>query len=282
MPRHTPALAGPGSRAAIVLAAALVLFPAPPGLTQPSPCDEQLAARVAQSSLRDSPDSYRSRDDRCEGLYGGRDISTGGDGPLLVASLTSLFDRFDPKVVDALVIDWPDTGAQGVNLRAYSLRRRFYYRMDTRRPPGTRSWTWPTRVLARVALARKELGLVGSTTVRVGGADRLALVPLRVRAPGSPAGAPAVASPEQAFRLVLFSVVDLAEVYVSIARIDPGDGRVLAQVMAARPLEYGSYPAEDAIAVPLPALTPGLYPIKLVGKQVNGGNAVIEPLFLVE
>ena len=259
--------------------AAVVLCSAPDAVAQSGACDEQLTARVAQSTLRDSPNRYRAREDRCEGLYGERDISTGGDGPLLVASLTSSFDRFDPKVADELVIEWPDSGLRGVDLRAYSLRRRFFYRMDTRRPAGTRSWTWPTRI-AQVALGRKELGVVGSTTVKVAGADRLAMVPLRVRAPGSPA-APA-APPDEAFRLVLFSVLDLSEVYVSIAQVDAADGRVLTQVRAARPLEYGSYPSEQPIVVSLPPLARGLYTIKLVGRQVNGGNAVIEPLLLVD
>ena len=71
--------------------------------------------------------------DRCEGIYM-RDVAS---NPLLIASLTAWFEDFDPSTGADLTMEWRTPGDAGIHLRAYTLKHRLYYRMDSLRPAGS-------------------------------------------------------------------------------------------------------------------------------------------------
>ncbi len=70
---------------------------------------------------------YRDRGDRCEGVY----IKEVSSTALTVASFTEVFEPYDLQSSEPLHLAWDrPPGNASVRLRAQSLRRRLYYRMD--------------------------------------------------------------------------------------------------------------------------------------------------------
>jgi hypothetical protein len=225
-------------------------------------CDQHLK----QTST--DPTGYRPRSDRCEGIY----IREVGNTTLLVASLTESVEDFNPAGGKPLLIEWtPPEGAE-VHLRANSLRHRLYYRMDTVRPPGSRSYTWPTNLLSTFNLRRNELGLLAWTAHAVGGTTRDVYVPLRVRQ--------GEGSRSSSYRLTVVPGVELSEVFFSIAPVG-SDGRAGAFIKKDEPLKYGYYPADRAVSIPLPALAaPGIYYLEITARRQSGGSASAAPIWL--
>ena len=91
--------------------------------------------------IRDSPQGYRLRGDRCEGIYA-QPVS--GSSTLLVASFTEAFEDFNPSSQDKLSIEWPSFAKTPIRLRAYALREKFYYQMDTVVAADKAPYLWPT------------------------------------------------------------------------------------------------------------------------------------------
>lgn len=94
---------------------------------QANSCDPSL-----KQPSGDSPNAYKQRSDRCEGIYA-REVA--GD-VLLLGSLTESFDDFSPTSGGRLRLSWRSPGSESVHLRVYSLRPHFYYRMDSAPPSG--------------------------------------------------------------------------------------------------------------------------------------------------
>src|SRR5882672_11405890 len=70
---------------------------------------------------------YAVRGDRCEGLY----VQEVSGGTLEVASLTENFKGYKFAKDKPLLVEWPAPGDAQVQVRASSLKRKLYYRMDT-------------------------------------------------------------------------------------------------------------------------------------------------------
>ena len=221
-------------------------------------CDRSLPSPVGDAL------GYRDRGDRCEGRF----VKEVGNTTLLVASLTATFDPGDLAAPDARVsVAWPPlTGAStDTRIRAQSLKRRQYYRMDTRRPADAKGFEWPGAMLASLEIGPKDWGIVVSTTARVGPIERVVLLPARI--PARSAAVP------RTYELVVVPGAQLDELSFAVVALSE-DGTSSREVVASMPLRYGFYPAERAIAVPLPLAAfeaRGLYRIELVARLSGGG-----------
>ena len=134
-------------------------------------CDPNL------KQMGQNPQGYRLRGDRCEGIYA-QPVS--GSSTLLVASFTEAFEDFNPSSQDKLSIEWPSFAKTPIRLRAYALREKFYYQMDTVVAADKAPYLWPTGVLAALHLSRQDIGVVGFTDYQVGGESRRLYLPLRI------------------------------------------------------------------------------------------------------
>ncbi len=160
--------------------------------------------------LRQTGDSYgyRLRGDRCEGIY----ISEVGGTILQVVSLTESVEDFDPATNKDLLLQWTAPGNAGPRLRAYGLRHRLYYRMDSLRPAGSTSYAWPPNLLASFNLKKHELGLVAWVSQPVGNINRDVYLPISLTQQAS-------THRSKAYQLVLLPGVELGEEN-SVARSD--------------------------------------------------------------
>jgi hypothetical protein len=219
-------------------------------------------------NLRQTSDhatSYRLRGDRCEGLYI-RNVSQ----ETYLASFTESFEQFDISGAKSLKLQWTAPSEGPVQLRANSLRQRFYYRMDSHRPVGNTSYQWSTDVLALLGVGKKDLGVVAWMPNLVAGKD--VYLPISVTQ-GAGAGA------ARNYQVVLFPGEELTEVFVSIALLQQ-DGRPGPPIQKDKPLRYGYYPAERAISFNLLGLTtPGIHQLRIGATLRSGGSWTTEVLF---
>jgi hypothetical protein len=212
-----------------------------------------------------NPNGYRLRGDRCEGVF----VQEVAGTPLLVASFTASFDQFDVRTAQNLEIGWSAPIEGPVHLRAYGLRRKLYYRMDTTQPSTRRPYSWPADVLAALNIPQTEIGVVGWIRDRVGKVDRDVYLPLQV---GQKRPRP------ETYTLVLLPGVALSEVYVSVAIVG-GDGRAAKYIRDEEPLKYNYYPAERGIDVPISRLpTAGIY-YMLIGAEIQSGGSLTTELW---
>jgi hypothetical protein len=129
--------------------------------------------------LRGSESGYRSRGNRCEGLY----VAAAGSRSLVVKSFTLGRLRFDLASATPLEITAPDQKWWPVNVRAVAIPLTTYYRMDATLAPGA-TLHWPLKdVLAPEGLTDSRIGVFGW---RGGGGslENGQLFPLRVTAHG--------------------------------------------------------------------------------------------------
>jgi hypothetical protein len=216
-----------------------------------------------------NPLGYRDRGGRCEGLYVKQVAST----TLLVASLTQSVEQFNPEQAKPLLVEWDKTPGNGtIRLRAQGIRRRLYYRMDALRKSGETTFSWPSNVLASLNIGRDDLGVLASTQYQVGDQLREVYIPLRIRQDGE-------VQPSQSYKLTLLPGVELTEVYVSLARVAP-DGRSKQFLKDGEKLEYGYYPAERGIAIPISGLKEkGTYYMEIGATLKDGGTASLQLWF---
>ena len=254
--------------AALCLVALLMVFPlaarsgnGPTRPAQSGHCDPYLPVS------RDDPFGYRVRGDRCEGIYVQQITAT----PLIVASFGQLDIPQPVPPNSTLLVEW-DPGAAGVRLRASSLKPKTYYRMDSRQPADSRSYRWPTDVLSALKLTAREIGIVAWAEQNVGNAVRNVYLPIRVgrRTDGR----------ESVYELVLIPGDELTEVYVALSSIAADGKRV--PVSAAKPLQYGFYPAGRSIRIPVgPLPHAGNYLVE-IGATLRGGGAVSHELWFTQ
>jgi len=226
--------------------------------TQEDPCD------VGLLSLARGPQGYAVRQDRCEGIYA-RPV---GGTALMLASLTESFEDYDLKSGDDLVVEWTAPATGSVHLRAQGVKRDLYYRMDAAGSAQAPAYRWHSDVLAAQHIPRADIGVLGWTGYSVAGVNRDVYLPLRVRQhhPPGPAGV---------YDLVLFPVVELKEVYVSLAAVGP-DGRPTRFIKQGEPLSYGYYPPERPVSVRLRNLgAAGIYYVEIGATLLSGGSATL-------
>lgn len=226
-------------------------------------CDPNLPRRAGD------PYGYRLRNDRCEGTYIQKVAGMTG---LQLVSFTGLYDDYDLDSGADLFINWPDLDSARVRLRAYGLKYRTYYRMDTEREPGDSLYRWPTNVLAVLNLTKKDIGVVGWIDSLVSGDTLKVYLPLRISQQQQPP------RPDN-YQLLLRPGVELREVYRSLARIndDGGYGEFLVDE---EPLEDGPYPAGQVITIPVKEIgTSGIYRLELAAILSRGGSSTAELYF---
>ena len=210
-----------------------------------------------------SPVGYHMRGDRCEGIYAQQVSAISVE----VRSLIAGFGPFDPAKDSELVLAWtaPPGGARNVRLRAFSFKPLTYYRMDTAVPAAQGAYRWPTDVLASVALGRAELGLLAWVELPgPAGAPREVHLPLR-------GGAAAV--PETGYEVSLIPSVRLAEVRLTVSRLD-ADRKVTTVLRRDEELGYGYYPSNTPTVFSLGKLGPaGFYRLTIKAIPKGGLSA---------
>ena len=229
----------------------------------PSHCDPSLAPST------NHPFGYAEHGDRCEGVY----IQAVGGTMLALRSFTAAFNALDPTSAEPLVIEWPaPPGTRDVYLRALSMQRRLFYRMDTGVRTGSTGYRWPTNVLAAVNLKRADIGLLGWTRLAVGGAEQDVFLPLTANQskPGASTGP---------YTLLVRPAAELGELFLTVTRLAP-DGSPSGTLQPARELGYGYYPAENAIEVTIDApVERGIYAVHLGARLRSGGAATLQFVF---
>ena len=106
----------------------------------------------------------------------------------------------------------------------------------------------------------------------MGTIERDVFIPLRIRQQGG-----AVFS--DSYKVVILPGVKLNEVYVSLAYINE-DGRVGKFIWDEKPLEYGFYPAERKIEIPISSLEKrGIYYLEIGADLSDGGTSSTELWF---
>jgi hypothetical protein len=239
---------------------AVLIGTAPATFAQVDPCDPAIKGKEDRSN----PSGYHLRSDRCEGIFIQEVSATGS---LLVASLTATMQGFKPEGGKPLDVEWKAPGAGKVNLRAYSLRPKLYYRMDTVQEATSAPYHWPPAILATYAVKPTDVGLVGWTSVTVGN-QRLepVYIPLAVRDSKDAAWPPSL-------RLVVVPPADLKEIYVTVSPVDASGGS--GKPLRDGPLGYGYYPAAGAVKIDLPAWPKsGIYLVQLAAARKDGANVV--------
>lgn len=229
---------------------------------QVEPCDPELDVPSG------NPLGYRLRGDRCEGLYVQEVSST----TLHVASLTTVFENFDARSGKDLLVEWRDPGAEEIRIRAYGLKRRLHYRLDSRLPAGHESFRWSVDILAALDVARRDVGVVAWTRKTLGGTERSVYVPLKITQTAS-------APPTGGYELVMMPGQELEEVYVSVAPVG-ADGRPTTFFKDGEALGYGYYPAGRSISIPIddPG-EEGIYYLE-IGALLKRGGATTTELWL--
>jgi len=224
-------------------------------------CDETLL------HLASPGNGYRSMGDRCEGVY----AKQVGGTTLFLASFTESFENYDLKSQDSLVVSWPAPADAALQIRAETMRRGRYYRMDTRRPAGDTAYHWSNHVLGIEQIRRRDLGILGWMHLRVGGESQLVQVPLRVEQQhhGRTCGS---------YELQVVPGERLKEMYTSLAPVG-ADGKLGSFLYQDQALGYGFYPAESPVKVlidrsKLPRA--GIYYLKLAARLDSGGSATKE------
>jgi hypothetical protein len=227
----------------------------PPGLLgQDDFCDPNLKPPAGES-----PFGYRQRGERCEGTYAREVAGT----TLLVASFTKEFEDFGAAIPALLKVAWNSPVRNPVRVRGYSLRSQLYYQMDTLRPPGIGSFSWPANVLAGLNVRKSDLGVVARVSMQVGDTEREVYLPVRIGSSNSATGK---------YDLVLFSDQELSEVYVTLTELGP-DGRPAHVLRRNAPLAYGFYPAQRGIHFGLTEVADrGLYLLAAGATLRSGGS----------
>jgi hypothetical protein len=223
-----------------------------------SPCEAVLVRPTAD------PLGYKVRtDDRCEGIYV-REVA--GSGGFSVVAFTTTGEPFSIQNAKPLVLEWPTVADAPVFVRAVSLRRRMYYRMDLRRPAGIARFEWPTDVLTALKLAAEELGVVAWNESRIGDTAQDVYLPLRITN-----DATSVAPDNYIVQVV--NGVELRDLFVRLATVDAA-GHEDQVLVRDESLRRGFYPAERAIPIRLPPLKiAGLYRLQLNAVLSSGAPA---------
>lgn len=157
-----------------------------------------------------SPTSYQVRGDRCEGIYAQQVSTVSVD----LRSFVKGFGAFDPETQTSLELVWkPPAGVvQNARLRAFSLKSRVYFRMDTAQPAAQGSYRWPTGILAGEQLSRDDLGILAWIEMPgPAGKAREVYLPLRAGTPQALEGYDVTLVPSKKLKKIFLSVIQIDE-----------------------------------------------------------------------
>jgi hypothetical protein len=189
-----------------VFSLAALAFSAAPPEALPY-CDAEL---LHEPKKPKSPTSYQIRGDRCEGIYANQVSTVSVD----LRSFVKGFGKFNPEKQDSLEMTWkaPDGIVQNARLRAFSLRSRTYYRMDTAQPASNGSYRWPTEILAGEKLGNEDLGILAWIEMPgPSGKARQVYLPLRAGTSQTLDGYEVTLVPSKKLKKVLLSVIQIDE-----------------------------------------------------------------------
>ena len=225
-----------------------------------SRCDPSLP------QIADNPLSYHDLGDRCEGIY----IERVGGTTLRLVSLMEFFDTYDPASGKALHIRWnKPPGNAIVRLRAQSMKRKLYYRMDTYCVHDSTAFSWPTNVLASLKILKNDIGIAASTSYQLGKNEHDVYLPVRISQKSNDTA-------KSNYHVLLMPGEELKEVYISISKIG-NDGQTEKVIKNGVRLGYGYYPADRAIDIPLEGLKEtGTYSMHVGATLKNSGSASID------
>lgn len=219
----------------VLIAVLLLLFPSGKSVLsvqESDPCDADILKLAVNE-----PSGYKSRGDRCEGLYH-RQVST--STPLSLRSFMS-----DPPKAGAmpssLKVSWLLSSDRQVELHAKALKARVYFQMNARAKSNDRVFDWPTDLLNAASLGLTDIGLTASYRDK----GENVYVPTRIANTQS-------AGDGATYRVALWPEQPLKEVFTSVTG-RKADG-TLVQVQPKKELGRGFYPASRAIqfSIPIP------------------------------
>jgi hypothetical protein len=208
-----------------------------------------------------NPLGYRLRGERCEGLYV---LQVAGSGGLSVTGFTEVAVALDIPREEPLVLNWSSPEPLPARLRAVSLRRQLYYRMDATTLPTERTFRWPTDVLGSLALTGQELAVAGWIDLPLRDRVEQVYIPLRwgPNRTGHSAGH---------YEVIVVPGTELEEVFVTLTTVDGEPGAFL---MRNEPLGYVFYPEQRPIRVKLPRLhQAGVYHLRITALHRRGGSS---------
>ncbi len=233
-------------------------------------CRAQLAAQSncdpSLTKLSNGPLGYKDRGDRCEGIY----IKEVGSTSLQLASFTQVFGAYNVQNGKPILIEWNKIpGASDMHLRAQGLKRKLYYRMDSDQPNSRTSFSWPTNLLASLGIVKNDIGILAFTPLMIGDAKKNVFIPLNINKDKK------TNNNKNEYSLLLMPGIEMKEIYVSIAPV-AADGKLQKFIKDGEPLNYGYYPAERPINIPVSGLkTSGIYYLEIGASFRNGGSSTL-------
>ena len=218
----------------------------------------QPQAALCEPGLRQQPGEwgYRLRGDRCEGLY--EELSA--EGTIRPVSLT--MQETVPAFADRHEIWWVNPAVRSeILLRATSLRRSLFYRMDTITKSAT--YFWSTDVARGVKIEPPQLGFMAATQERV--RERQQRVYLPVGLTSRPA-----AKPGQ-YRLRAVAPSELLDMSIAVSAVTSANS---ASVIPRRWLGFPYYPSSPpmSFSIDLSGKPFGVYEVSLTGKLASDGG----------
>jgi hypothetical protein len=233
-----------------------------------TPAMGQEVCDTSLSAPQGSPHGYRLRGDRCEGIY----VQELAGTTLKVAALIESFEDYSLTGAQDLRVAWTPLGEGTVSLRAWGLKPRLYYRMDTTQSAARASYSWPTGILASLNIRRQDAGVLGWVQWDIGGIKQRVYLPLRISQQRDPVRS-------DSYQVVLLPGRQLSEVYIRLAPVY-ADGRLGKLLRDGEPLQYGHYPAERGIVIPISgAKVPGIYYLEIGADLAGGGVATTQLYF---
>jgi hypothetical protein len=125
--------------------------------------------------------------------------------------------------------------------------------------------------LSALPISRPNLGVVGWTRMSIGGKAERVYLPLQISQQHK-------SGLSTRYQVVLMPGQELSEVYVSLAPVQT-NGRLGAFIRSGQAVGNGYYPAERAIAIPIPhPPLPGVYYLE-IGADLAGGGVATTQLF---
>jgi hypothetical protein len=172
-----------------------------------------------------------------------------------------------------VVPDLPVT--RSIALRAESLRRGLYYRLDTRLPLGSARFVWPRdpRCSNEVRLRLGELGILARTEYVVDSYRTSLVLPVAI-------GVDPVVSLNAPYRVLLLPGRRIHEIYLSIYRLEVPRGRTA--LVTDRALEAGPYAPDMPIVAlikPGDLRSTGRFLLKFIAEFDSGEAQVVQVLF---
>jgi hypothetical protein len=192
----------------------------------------------------------------------------------LLASYTSLFEKFDARTDNSLDVRWFSPVGSAVHIRGYSLKGNTYYQMDAAPDPEKNLIVWPLDIVHDAQLTRPDLAVAAWASYKAGGRMHDVYVPVEIT------HSRAVTRPSRASaEIILLPGRPLTEVYLTVRSLNadlmPSSSK---PILEEEPLGDFSYPDGIPIPVSLERLKiseTGFYSIKFGATAKNGLPATL-------